>query len=338
MNRSFFMGLMICLLVLTGRHSLYAQYPPAVGQVGSTAIFKDSAIFIDWAENCYVSRGYIIKGDTGFIDPDHLGTNRASYGSENDAFGKADNNVVSLGDAGVATVTFSYPIVNGPGFDFAVFENSFDDFFLELAFIEVSSDGVHFVRFPSVSLTPTSSQISSFGQLNTQKLYNLAGKYKALYGTPFDLNDLVDSISVNINHITHVRIVDVVGSIQTSICSFDSKQNIINDPYPTPYWSSGFDLDAVGVIHNTLFTGILENEQKSDFHVHVYESRKIRISSSNTDKYNVEIYSICGRELHKSTSIDQQLEIFLPEAGKGIYIVRILTEAGESISRKIILD
>ena len=27
---------------------------------------------------------------------------------------------------------------------------------------------------------------------------------------------------------------------------------IVNDPYPTPFSSSGFDLDAIGIIHSTL--------------------------------------------------------------------------------------
>ncbi|MFN6048554.1 MAG: T9SS C-terminal target domain-containing protein, partial [Bacteroidota bacterium] len=51
----------------------------------------------------------------------------------------ASNGVVSLGDGGIATLTFDPPITNGDGFDFAVFENTFLDTFLELAFVEVST-------------------------------------------------------------------------------------------------------------------------------------------------------------------------------------------------------
>jgi hypothetical protein len=57
-----------------------------------------------------------------------------SYGDDSCALGPADNNVVSLGDSGYAIVKFDIPISDGPGFDFAVFENAFDDEFLELAF------------------------------------------------------------------------------------------------------------------------------------------------------------------------------------------------------------
>ena len=72
------------------------------------------------------------------------------------ALGKPTSNdtfdVVVLGDAGSITLTFDAPICNGSGYDFAVFENSLNDTFLEFAFIEVSSDGEHFVRFPNYYL------------------------------------------------------------------------------------------------------------------------------------------------------------------------------------------
>ena len=43
---------------------------------------------------------------------------------------------------------------------------------------------------------------------------NLAGKYRALYGTPFDLEELSDYQAINIDSITHIRVIDVVGSIK----------------------------------------------------------------------------------------------------------------------------
>jgi len=149
------------------------------------------------------------------------------------------------------TCQFSSPIVNGTGFDFAVFENSIDDSFLELAFVEVSSDGINFFRFPSHSLTDTSMQTWSFGPTDAMKINNLAGKYRAGYGTPFDLQELANTPGLNVNNITHVRIIDVVGSIQSAYASRDSKGNKINDPWPTAFGSSGFDLDAVAVLAHT---------------------------------------------------------------------------------------
>ena len=158
--------------------------------------------------------------------------------------------VVSLGDGGHITLGFAQPITNGPGADFAVFENSFADTFLELAFVEVSSDGTNFFRFPSVSLTPTTTQVGSFGALDPTNLYDLAGKYRVGFGTPFDLNELAGvSPLLDVNDVQFVRIVDVGGTINPQFASHDSLGNIVDDPYPTAFASGGFDLDGVGVVN-----------------------------------------------------------------------------------------
>ena len=90
------------------------------------------------------------------------------------------------------------------------------------------------------------------GGVDATKLYNLAGKYRVGWGTPFDLEELKDSAGLDIYHVTHVRLVDVIGTINPEYATYDSKGQIINDPYPTPYWSSGFDLSGVGVLHQAL--------------------------------------------------------------------------------------
>lgn len=219
-----------------------AQYAPPAGQPGSTAIHKDSAVFVAWATDCHVSRGYQNIADTS------LGL--ATVGDSSAATGQAGSNgVVSLGDGGTATLTFDYPLVNGTGWDFAVFENGFGDF-LELAFVEVSSDGELFFRFPAHSLTDTSGQTDGFGGTDATKINNLAGKYTVLYGTPFDLEEMKNLPGLDVNRITHVRIIDVVGSLQKEYAAFDTAGNKINDPWPTPFDAGGFDLDAVGILWN----------------------------------------------------------------------------------------
>ena len=142
-------------------------------------------------------------------------------GDENSAIGQAgQNGVVSLGDGGTATLTFPNSIYNGPGFDFAVFENGFatsDSMaFLEFAFVEVSSDGVNFIRFHSTSLIQDSIQIPMTG-INCSLVNNLAGKYTYGFGTPFDLEELMNEPALDVNHITHIRLIDVVGSISAHI-------------------------------------------------------------------------------------------------------------------------
>ncbi|MGK7898536.1 MAG: hypothetical protein AB4058_21020 [Microcystaceae cyanobacterium] len=168
---------------------------------------------------------------------------------------------------GQITLTFDAAIINGNGADFAVFENGFgfDDtgnLFAELAYVEVSTNGTDFVRFPSISLTPSS--LGPQGQIDPTQVYNLAGKHvnngvilsdnsfvQTSWGTPFDLDvltdfSLVQSGVVNLNQINFVRIVDIPGNGTF----FDSENRPIYDPWPTPIpGSGGFDLEAVGVIN-----------------------------------------------------------------------------------------
>ncbi len=234
--------LTIVVSILLQSVTIAQSFAPEPEQVGSTAIYKDSSIFVGWAADISIMRGP--------MDLQEPSLGLANYGSAIDASFIADNNVVSLGDGGQAIATFSVPIVNGSGPDFAVFENGFANHYMELAFVEVSSDGINYSRFESISETPTDVQIDNFSYSDCRYVYNLAGKYRVFYGTPFDLQELSGTAGLDINHITHIKIIDVVGSISPDTGSFDSQGNIINDPYPTPFESGGFDLDAIGVIHD----------------------------------------------------------------------------------------
>ena len=218
-----------------------------VGTEGCTAIALDDVRIKGWATGCTV-----VRGSSNLSDPNAADV---SYGEESAGVGPASTSTleaVSLGDGGMATLTFGTPIANGDGFDFAVFENSFDDYFLELAVVEVSSDGEHFVRFPATSLTQTRTQIGDIGRVDATFINNLAGKYRVGYGTPFDLEELRDSTNIDINNITHVRLIDVVGSIDPQYGTYDAFGHIINDPFPTISRSAGFDLEGVCVLNQQL--------------------------------------------------------------------------------------
>ena len=80
------------------------------------------------------------------------------------------------------------------------------------------------------------------------EINNLAGKYESNYGTPFDLEELSKIPEIDVTKITHVRIIDVIGTLSNNYATRDSKGRKINDQYPTQFPSGGFDLDAVGVI------------------------------------------------------------------------------------------
>lgn len=235
---------------------LHAQpFSPAAGSAGSDAIHADDPAILSWVLSCDLERG------PGIIEfPDSV---QVTTGLTDDATGKADNRVLSLGDGGMATLYFEFPVTNGTGPDFAVFENSFDGNFLELAFVEVSSDNQHFVRFPAESLTQVDSQVATYGLMDPGYIQNLAGKYEAYWGTPFDLADLADSSGIDLQKITALRVIDVIGSLDEEYGSRDASGRMVNDPYPTPFGSGGFDLDAVGIMNHAA-TGIFSGQPPFD--------------------------------------------------------------------------
>jgi hypothetical protein len=318
---------------------LHAQFPPPAGQPGTTAIHKDSSAINAWATGIEVSRGLINISDPAQT---HEGSNYASFGVPENALGPASGNsvdVVSLGDGGIATLTFARPIKNGPGPDFCVFENAFSDTYLELAFVEVSSDGVRFVRFPAISLTQTDEQIGGFGSLDATKIHNLAGKYRQGYGTPFDLEDLIDSTDIDLNNITHVRIIDVVGSINPSYGTQDSQGNFINDLFPTPFYSGGFDLDAVGVIHEQIEVGL---SAEDELVVMVYpnpSSGEFYLKGiQDFDKVSIEIHNISGQTCEFNFNPANGQFFFRNEEPNGVYFMKISSMGREKWVRLILVN
>ena len=106
--------------------------------------------------------------------------------------------------------------------------------------------------FPATSLTPTDVQTDTYGSTDPTMINNLAGKYRIGYGTPFDLEELRDSTGIDIDSIVYVRVIDVVGSVDSQYATYDAFGHMVNDPWPTPFPAGGFDLTGVGVIHELI--------------------------------------------------------------------------------------
>lgn len=302
-------------------------YAPPVGQSGTKAMHMDSTAFLAWATDASVRRGP--------QDTSDLSQGYASAGSPSEATGQADNSgIVSLGDGGSATLKFDVEISNAPGPDFAIFENSLNDEFLELAFVEVSSDGEEFVRFPAHSLTDTSSQVGSFGSLDATDLNNLAGKYRGGYGTPFDLAELSDSSDIDIDSITHIRVLDVIGNIDEPYATYDKEGRAVNDPWPTAFASSGFDLDAVGVVHTSESTSLPEREAFSFDAYYDRTDASIRLQGLEGER-TVQLYDISGvrKASWKDTRRDR---LQLPDRSmSGVHILRVVQD-GRTHTEKLI--
>jgi len=243
---------------------LAMAFPVAVVQAGMYSGPTDTTHPIDPA---------IPAGDTRFVEwadvilPLGAGTYFAPRGSTAisptgyNSLGDLDADQIANGDLpGYLTVTFPTGIRNGAGADFAVFENGFtygspNGLFMELAYVEVSTDGSAFARFPSISLnTAPVTGSGAFAGFDTSNVYNLAGKHASGYGTPFNLDDLLNdplvrSGTVNLTDIQYVRLSDIPGNGGF----LDSQGHSILDNWMTT-GSGGFDFrlpagQGIGVLN-----------------------------------------------------------------------------------------
>ena len=215
-------------------------YSPGPESVGSVAIdaYEDADMTLRNPELVAWAKTFL----NYLPDPNVSQTWQTPWGAlgPSDDKGYAGNTttIVTLGDGGSITLFFATPILDTDGFDLVIFENGVSTTlgrgFFELAFVEVSTDGIVFLRFPARSTTPTPTSPYLFLELDPTNLDGMAGKYPATYGTPFDFAWL------GVTMVSHVRIVDIVGDGRT----LDSEGRPIYDPYPTS-GSAGFDLDAV---------------------------------------------------------------------------------------------
>mgnify|MGYP002621205675 CR=1 FL=1 len=296
-----------------------------VGTDGCQAIAYNDAAILGWATNCTIERG-----------PQNIASNPApaAYGTESAGIGASSTSTtdaVSLGDGGKATLTFGMPISNGEGYDFAVFENSLNHTFLELAFVEVSSDGEHFYRFPSVSNSALTSQVGNGGSVDATKLNNLSGKYMVGWGTPFDLAELDGFSNLDINNITHVRLVDVVGSINPEYGTTDMNGHIINDPYPTNFESCGFDLSGVAVMNGWTPSGLESHDNTVRFSVYPNPCTDIVVVSNLDDNLPIVVTNILGKQLQVMESYNHSCQLNMSDYPAGVYFIKV-----GNITQKII--
>jgi hypothetical protein len=219
---------------------LAGPYAPAAGQPGSTAIHRTDPRFLAWA-----SRVVSYQIGTGVLPQWQDATKALGPAGDDPA------DITCLGAGGSITMAFPGFIKDGPGPDFAIFENSFLDGYIEHAWVEVSRDGVNFVRFPNHSLT--AAPVDSFALMDPTDVHGLGCKYRQPYGEPYDLAD------VGLDSVKYVRLLDVIGDGSAR----DSANRVIYDPFPNEQ-SAGFDLDAIGVLHlqtwQTLAVGIFDAE------------------------------------------------------------------------------
>jgi len=225
--------------------------PSDAGIPGTSSVFKG------WAASVHA----FVRPNTssGGYALDNNGTNSGVAGAVVGAPVEFDpevfplGHILSLGNGGSITLGFDAPIYDGPGPDFAVFENGFDfgDLtFSEFAFVEVATRTNAWARFPVTFLDTNAPGI--FKGTDATRVDGLAGKHTLAYGTPFDLAWLardtnVLSGAVDLRNIAYVRITDVLGDGSTT----DQFGHPIRDPFNPDGVAAtdGFELRGVGVIH-----------------------------------------------------------------------------------------
>ncbi|WP_182865225.1 PEP-CTERM sorting domain-containing protein [Rhodopirellula sp. JC639] len=208
------------------------------------AVAADDQRIVEWAD--------VIDSTRTMFGP--RGSSSIDQNGGFNSLGDLDTAEIADGDLpGFLTVQFPTGIGNGAGHDFAVFENGFTfgtnadgtpGLFAEFAYVDVSTNGSDFARFPSISLNTgalSGGFGSNFSPFDVTNVYNLAGKHAAGFGTPFDLDDLQGNALVaagllDLDNIQYVRLVDIPGDGS----SLDSQGNPIVDNWLTS-GSGGFD-------------------------------------------------------------------------------------------------
>jgi hypothetical protein len=242
--------LVACNQAIEAAHAGMYSGPTQTVHPIDPAIPSASPLFVEWANAIdstrthFAPRGSTVISTTGF-----------------NSLGDLDATQIANGDSpGHLAVNFPHGIRNGAGPDFAVFENGFafgspNGLFAELAYVEVSTNGTDFARFPSISTnTAPVTGSGAFAGFDMSNVHNLAGKHADGFGTPFNLDDLssnplVTGGQINLNNIQFVKIVDIPGNGSY----LDSQGHPILDNWLTT-GSGGFDFrlpvgKGVGVVN-----------------------------------------------------------------------------------------
>ena len=136
-----------------------------------------------------------------------------------------------------------------------------------------------------------------------------------------------------------MRIVDVIGTINSSYCSYDSQGNRINDPYPTDFESGGFDLDGVAVMNeNNIYASTESFLVDKKFEVYPNPSKGIITMDFLGDENTpVGIFNFAGSLIWQGTATPgEQIDLtnyFKP----GIYFVR-LSDDSRSAQKLLIVE
>ena len=137
----------------------------------------------------------------------------------------------------------------------------------------------------------------------------------------FDLAQLSGYSNLDLNAITHIKVVDVVGSVDAQWATFDRNGNAINDPYPTDFASGGFDLAGVAVMNGWMPVGVEENSTADCWKVFpnpCCNSVQISDLKINTP---ISLYNAYGQLLWQGIASDSRFVLDLSTFADGFYLL-----------------
>ncbi len=121
----------------------------------------------------------------------------------------------------------------------------------------------------------------------------------------------------------------MIGSIDTAIGTRDAHDNIVNDPYPTAFFSAGFDLNSIGVIHNILTdTNTNSSARITKSNIELYpnpSSHFIKLTSKSVvqDYASFVIYNPLGQIVMHKVQFDLKDAINIEQLPSGKYHIQI---------------
>lgn len=225
--------------------------------------------------------------------------------------------VLPIGFEGEIIIGFKgKALINGPGYDFIIFENPFINpinkgIFAEPGIVSVSQDGINFIEFPHnpnsldglAGLTPVNGNRDPF-------------IHPACGGDAFDLE------TIGLSFITHIKIKDTT-NIVTSLPK-DHKY------YNPQHILSGFDLDAVSARYLVDISTVSTESHESDLRIRQYNETLQILSSCYDCLYQIYIYNLFGIVvLNDYINANQLVNIY--KFPTGIYLCRIFDNSGNMI-------
>ena len=127
----------------------------------------------------------------------------------------------------------------------------------------------------------------------------------------------------------------MIGILDDSIGSKDASGDLVNDPFPTPFESCGFDLDGVGVLHQV---PLADKAFKTETSLRIYPVPCISglyVEDPDERFQNWVLLDLNGRTIQQGKFRGQRQKIDLGGIPQGSYFLRC--SSGKTIAVRRIL-